>query len=145
MNILETIQNAIHIGATELNLSGQGLDSLPIKISQLKNLTKLNLSHNPLSSLPSEISQLKNLTELDLSGTQLSHLPVEICQLSNLKRLYLSYNPQLSSLSKAISQLISLTYLLSPRLPTKQPVREDRSAHKRDQSTQKLDQAKSQP
>ncbi len=108
--LLKVIEKAKASGATELDLSGNGLTVLPPEISQLISLTRLDLSFNQLTSLPSEICQLNNLILLYLGGNQLTALPVEICQLTNLTYLYLNGN-QFSSLPPEIDQLPKLKYL----------------------------------
>ena len=53
---------------TELDLRGnEELESLPVEIGQLTDLTNLNLGGNNLENLPGEIRQLTNLEYLDLS------------------------------------------------------------------------------
>ena len=93
---LQILQEAIDgrdpASITELDLSYNGLTSLPSEIGKLKNLTRLDLSYNDLTSLPSEIGQLKNLTELYLHNNYLTSLPPEIGQLQNLTELRLYDN-----------------------------------------------------
>jgi len=108
--LLRIIEKAARNKATELNLSGKKLSSLPPEISQLSNLTKLYLNNNQLGSLPPEIGKLSNLTQLYLHNNQLGSLPPDISQLSNLTRLSLSNN-QFSNLPREISQLFNLTEL----------------------------------
>jgi Leucine-rich repeat (LRR) protein len=50
----------------QLNLSGNQLSELPLKVTQLQNLQRLYLRGNQLSKLPIEMAQLQNLQELDL-------------------------------------------------------------------------------
>jgi GTPase SAR1 family protein len=95
---------------TALDLRGNRLSTLPESITQLQNLTALDLSNNQLSTLPESISRLQNLTALDLSNNQLSTLPESITQLQNLKELYLRDN-ELSMLPNSISQLQNLRRL----------------------------------
>ena len=95
--LLQIIEKAAREKAMHLDLSYNQLNSLPLEISQLSNLTELVLHNNQLSSLLPEIRQLSNLTELYLSCNQLNSLPPEISQLSNLTELFLSNNPQLTS------------------------------------------------
>ncbi|MCA9895668.1 MAG: leucine-rich repeat domain-containing protein [Anaerolineae bacterium] len=130
----ERIEAARISGATELDLSGLGLNTLPPEvfqltdlttlmlynnqltslspeISKLSGLTTLLLSRNQLTSLPPQIGQLTNLRSLDLSENQLAELPAEFFQLNNLNELYLSSN-QLTYLPPEISQLSHLCYLI---------------------------------
>ncbi len=107
---LQRINKAAESKATELNLSGLGLSSLPPEIVRLTSLTKLYLSNNNLSSLPPEIARLTSLTELYLGNNNLSSLPPEIARLTLLTALDLSYN-NLSSLPPEIARLTLLTAL----------------------------------
>ncbi|MEH2388354.1 MAG: leucine-rich repeat domain-containing protein, partial [Nostoc sp.] len=59
--LLQIIEQAARDKVTELDLSGEGLTTLPREIVQLTNLQSLDLSINRLSSLPPEIVQLTNL------------------------------------------------------------------------------------
>ncbi len=93
---LRLIKEAAETGATELELLGQGLTSLPPELFQLTNLTELNLYNNELTSLPPEIGQLTNLTTLILWNNELTSLPPEIVQLTKLKWLHLDDNPLIS-------------------------------------------------
>ncbi|MBE9066033.1 leucine-rich repeat domain-containing protein [Leptolyngbya cf. ectocarpi LEGE 11479] len=78
------IQSIIKNKATELNLSGLGLTTLPRELRYFVNLTRLDLSSNQLTSVPKELCQLTNLTRLDLSQNQLISVPKELGQLTNL-------------------------------------------------------------
>ncbi|MEI6331593.1 MAG: COR domain-containing protein [Pseudanabaena sp. ELA645] len=75
--LIQLIQQSAKDGVTILDLSFQGLTSLPESIGQLVNLIQLDLSGNQLTSLPESIGQLANLHKLDLSNTPLSP-PLEI-------------------------------------------------------------------
>jgi small GTP-binding protein len=108
--LLKVIEEAKASRATELDLSGNQLASLPPEIGQLTNLIWLDLSRNQLSSLPTELCHLKKLTVLYLGGNQLTTLPLEISQLKNLQRLHLGGN-QLASLPPEICQLTKLKRL----------------------------------
>jgi Leucine-rich repeat (LRR) protein len=68
-----------------LDLSGNGLMSIPPEIGQLTNLQYLNLYYNRLTSIPPEIGMLTNLRELRLSCNNLTSLPPEIGMLTNLQ------------------------------------------------------------
>lgn len=92
-----------------LNLANQGLLSLPVEITRLKNLTHLNLSGNPLVCLPDGFDDL-NLTILDLTGCRLRHVPEEVFGLTGLKTLYLGTN-FLREISPAIQNLAALKEL----------------------------------
>jgi internalin A len=93
-----------------LNLSHNGLSTLPESITRLQNLTSLNLRDNVLRTLPEWMTQLQNLTSLDLSGNALNPLPESITQLQSLISLDLSHNG-LSAPPESITQLQNLTSL----------------------------------
>ncbi|MGV3721345.1 MAG: COR domain-containing protein [Actinomycetota bacterium] len=109
--LLEQIETARRKGGTVLNLSGQGLTSLPPELGQLTHLTSLWLINNQLAELPPELGQLTKLTTLLLSNNRLSALPSELGQLTNLHTLWLNNN-QLSGLPPELGQLTKLTTLL---------------------------------
>ena len=80
------------ISEKKLDLSNQGLRSIPESVFEDRDLTSLDLSMNQLRKIPESISQLSNLTKLDLSGNQLITIPKSISQLSNLTELDLEDN-----------------------------------------------------
>lgn len=89
------INDAVTIVAdsvSQLDLSGNGLTTLPSEIANLINLTTLNLSNNNLTALPVEIGTLTALESLDLGFNDLTDLPVEITNLQNLTYLNLHQN-----------------------------------------------------
>jgi len=76
--LLNAIERAARDKVTRLNLSFEGLTSLPESIGQLTNLIRLSLSNNRLASLPPEIGKLTNLEWLELSNNPDLQLPPEI-------------------------------------------------------------------
>ncbi len=108
--------NSVVSGTTTLDLSNQGLKSVPsyvfsetnlqelnvsnnqltgaiqAEIRQLTKLKVLNASNNLMTGVPAEIGQLTNLEVLDLSNNKLTGLPNELGNLQNLKTLNLSGN-----------------------------------------------------
>ncbi|MGG6266428.1 leucine-rich repeat domain-containing protein [Leptolyngbya sp. AN03gr2] len=108
--LLKLIDQAAAEGWEELDLSGKGLESLPLEIGKLTGLKSLNLFDNQLTVIPDAIAQLTNLTTLYLSFNQLTVIPDAIAQLTNLTTLYLSFN-QLTVIPDAIAQLTNLTTL----------------------------------
>lgn len=58
----------------KLDLSNQGLSSLPSAIGKLENLRFLNLSGNQLTALPQEIENLKELRSLNISNNSFQNL-----------------------------------------------------------------------
>ena len=77
-----------------IDLSGEGLDSVPQEIFTLTNAEQLLLENNNLTgSLPAEVRFLQELRVLDLSGNRFTGVPAEIGQLTQLEILDLSHNP----------------------------------------------------
>ncbi|NCO00411.1 MAG: GNAT family N-acetyltransferase [Epsilonproteobacteria bacterium] len=74
-----------------LDLSGNGLKSIPENIGMLSKLISLNLSNNKLQELPDSLSKLSNLSNLDLRRNAFENFPAVIGKLS-LKSLNLSSN-----------------------------------------------------
>lgn len=97
-------------GAT-LNLSGQGLTSVPKYVFDRTGLEVLNLSGNALTgALPAEVRHLSKLRVLDLSDNNFTGVPAEIGQLSRLEVLDLSGNP-ITGLPYELGNLKSLKTL----------------------------------
>ena len=95
--LLKIIEKAAQEKATELNLAGKGITSLPAELGKLTNLTRLYLSNNQLTSIPDELGKLTNLTELYLNDNKLTGLPAELGNLTNLEMLGLDGNKALTS------------------------------------------------
>ena len=94
-----------------LDLSNQGLTSIPSYVFNQTGLEELNVSHNYLTgAIQSQIGQLKNLKILDASYSQMTGVPAEIGQLRNLQSLDLSYN-QLTGLPNELGNLQNLKIL----------------------------------
>lgn len=77
-----------------LDLSGNNLRlsaEEAASVSSLKKLKKLQLSHNPLERLP-DFSQLRELSELRLQGTGISQWPDGLVGLNSLEKLDLRDN-----------------------------------------------------
>ncbi|MCI0479089.1 leucine-rich repeat domain-containing protein [Candidatus Uhrbacteria bacterium] len=93
---------------TTLDLSGQGLTSIPSYVFSRTDLEHLDLSGNRLTGAPqAEIRHLQNLKTLDLSGNQLTGLPAELGQLRKLETLDVSDN-QLTGLPNELGNLTQL-------------------------------------
>ena len=104
-----------------IDLNGNQLTNIPLKLSLLLKLQTLDLSHNKLYAIPKEIGKLTALQTLDLSHNRLSNLPMELSELSNLEYLYLQNN-QLNSISSELSNLNHLYFInLSENKITKIP------------------------
>lgn len=83
---LSTTENTQASSGKTLNLSNQGLISLPTDILDDSTVTTLDVSGNNLTgSLPSEIGKLENLEVLDASENNMTGIPAEIGKLSKLK------------------------------------------------------------
>lgn len=118
---IDSIPNSLFINLTDLlflDLSDNGLETLPPQTRRLANLQTLILNNNPLghfqfrqlpsllnletlhmrntqrnlNNFPSSVENLINLTDLDLAQNELSKVPDAIFCLINLKRLNLSEN-----------------------------------------------------
>jgi len=98
-------------GANEINLSGNGLTSIPKETLSQTQVTKLILSNNKLKSLPSEIGALVNVQELYLDHNDLQgSLAGEIRKMSNLRILDVQYN-NMTGIPAEIGQLKNLSTL----------------------------------
>ena len=82
--LLAIIAQAEREGWTELDLSGNDLEGLPIAIGRLQSLKKLILGKrdrweggkgNRLTAIPQEIFQLTNLKELHIPFNQITMIP----------------------------------------------------------------------
>jgi len=91
-NLLNTIQNAAETGATELDLRGRGLDSIPSEIGNITTLEVLWLDRNNLRTLPNTLQNLPNLHSLSLRHNQLATFPQQLTRLPNLSQLFLDHN-----------------------------------------------------
>jgi len=84
-----TLKEAVEI--KRLDLSGQGLDSLPDALGLLSDLVVLNLANNKLTELPQTFTSLKKLNNLDLRRNRFEKLP-SLLRTLNLGSLNLSGN-----------------------------------------------------
>ena len=64
---------------------------LPFELGGLTALNKLNISHNYLAELP--VTALHALEELDCSFNRIVALPLAVCRMSKLQRIILEGNP----------------------------------------------------
>jgi Leucine-rich repeat (LRR) protein len=70
-----------------LSLYEKGLNQIPNKIFELKNLTELDLCYNHLTELHSEIAQLQKLSILYLSTNNITELPSENRSITKYDRI----------------------------------------------------------
>lgn len=109
-SVEERIDNALRSHSTSLDLSFNGLKTLPPEVAQLTHLQALHLRNNRLESLPIEIFALDRLQYLDLRNNRLDSLPPEVGQLSGLRTLHLRNN-RLCGLPPEIGKLTQLRAL----------------------------------
>lgn len=93
---LERIEKCRSTRATELDLSGLGLDEIPPEVFELTWLEKLNVSRNWLSDM-NFLKHVPNLISLDCGFNKISDLS------------YLQYAPNLTSLSFVYNQISDLS------------------------------------
>eukprot|EP00058_Branchiostoma_floridae_P022281 XP_002607771.1 hypothetical protein BRAFLDRAFT_82780 [Branchiostoma floridae] len=97
-------------GRLKLDLSNQGLTSIPDEVFNITDLEILNVSNNKLTNIPDAINRLQKLHWLDAERNMLRKLPRGICSLSNLEVLIVSNN-ELSSLPPELAKMKKLTKL----------------------------------
>jgi len=94
-----------------LNLSNQGISSIPSYVFTRTGLEELDVSYNNLGgAIQAEIRHLANLKMLDASHNAMTGVPAEIGQLQNLQILDLSYN-NLTGLPNELGNLKNLKTL----------------------------------
>lgn len=101
-------------GLQVLNLSDNGLTSVPIEVTKISSLQRLDLRGNQLTVIPDAISSLSDLQTLLLTDNQLTSLPVLFSSLSKLKTLNLGSN-QIESFPEEIFELRDLETLFIGR------------------------------
>nr|XP_040583472.1 ras suppressor protein 1-like [Lepeophtheirus salmonis] len=101
-----------HPFLVHVNLSENGIQSLPPSFFNLVFLRHLNLSYNKLESLPTEFEKLKDLNYLDLCSNCISGIKISqgFFNLSSLRHLHLSDN-NLESIPHNICNLVALRVL----------------------------------
>ncbi|KAI8489386.1 hypothetical protein Bbelb_328290 [Branchiostoma belcheri] len=113
----------LNTGGLFLNLSNQGLTSIPEEVFDLTDLESLDVSNNKLTSIPEAIGRLQKLYRLDANGNKLTSLPQAIGSLQELKQLYV-HNNNLRELPDGLEALNKLEWLfvkdnMLSELPTK--------------------------
>eukprot|EP01114_Cavostelium_apophysatum_P016978 TRINITY_DN4943_c0_g1_i2.p1 TRINITY_DN4943_c0_g1~~TRINITY_DN4943_c0_g1_i2.p1 ORF type:complete len:1797 (+),score=541.41 TRINITY_DN4943_c0_g1_i2:200-5590(+) len=113
LQITENLENNSEMAPLEeLKWSYRELNSISMRIAQMRNLKKLDLSHNHLMVLHEEFvllltDALDQLEDLDLSANHITKLPTSFGKFVKLHHLNLSHN----SLSKAPTPVSALTTL----------------------------------
>lgn len=95
---------------TAIDMSGQGLLNVSPKISNYGFLQKLFLNNNNLGTVPLAITQMKQLKVLDLSNNLIKELPEEIGRMLSLRYLFLFGN-QIEQLPAELGALFQLEML----------------------------------
>jgi len=95
---------------TELDLSGNRLEMIPLALAQLGKLQILNLARNQLAEFPAAITAIPSLRVLDLSQNRIGVLPPALGSLTELQSLNLAEN-ELAELPAAIGALAKLQTL----------------------------------
>lgn len=90
-----------------LNLKDNDLTTLPIELSNIKNLIILMVCNNKIKQIPEFIYVMKQLSTICLHGNGLLDINEDIGNLENLKTLTLSKN-KIKTLPKNISKLLKL-------------------------------------
>ena len=75
-----------------LNLSGNGIETLPAAIATQSALTSLRITHNKIGFVPAQICSLYFLEILNLSRNELTLLPAKMGDLTGLTELQLHCN-----------------------------------------------------
>jgi len=75
-----------------LNLSGNGIETLPAAIATQSGLTSLRITHNKIGFIPAQVCSLFFLEILNLSKNELTLLPAKMGDLTGLKELQLHCN-----------------------------------------------------
>jgi len=89
---------------TELELSGQGLTSIPADVGKRTELRSLDLYDNRLAALPDSIWELTSLEKLNLAGNQFESISERVGELTRLRMLDLGHN-KLKALPESLRKL----------------------------------------
>ncbi len=88
---ITNLENLKHLSFGSLLFGGNPISFIPPYIGQLKKLEFLSMGFCPqIDSLPMELSNLKNLQTLHLTGAGFERFPIVICELENLEELMIS-------------------------------------------------------
>ncbi|XP_078584102.1 uncharacterized protein LOC144866521 isoform X2 [Branchiostoma floridae x Branchiostoma japonicum] len=105
LNLQRTVDGLLY-----LNLSNQGLTSIPEEVFDITDLESINVSHNKLTSIPEAIGRLQKLSRLDAGGNKLTSLPQAIGTLPKLTHLYV-YDNKLTKFPTGVCLLLNLEVL----------------------------------
>ncbi len=94
-----------------LNLDGWGLESIPPKVFEFKNLKSLCLNFNQITKIPDDISRLASLKDFSVSSNKLTSLPESIGEILSLQSLSIVNNNNISSLPETITNLKHLKHI----------------------------------
>ncbi len=92
----------------KINLSQAGFDEWPAGLCSILSLVEIDISHNHLSEIHEDCANLKKLKKINLSGNAFEFLPFYIASMSSLEELVLNRNPDFISLPRNFEDLVSL-------------------------------------
>ncbi|XP_078583378.1 uncharacterized protein LOC144866057 [Branchiostoma floridae x Branchiostoma japonicum] len=106
----ENLQPQTVNGRLKLDLSSQGLTSIPEEVFDITDLKVLDVSNNELTSIPEAIGRLQKLSSLHAEGNMLTSLPEAIGSLQELTHLFINDN-KLSTFRPGVEKLQKLAHL----------------------------------
>lgn len=106
LKALEDLAEEYYNNVEIINLSGENLTEIPIKIFKLKRLSHIYLWSNQIISIPTDIKELVNLEIIGLSNNLINTIPSEILLLPKLKKLVICNNP-LNEIPEWLQQMIN--------------------------------------
>ncbi|XP_071453718.1 protein flightless-1 [Hetaerina americana] len=89
-NMPQSLEMLTHL--SDIDLSCNGLASLPECLFTLRSLRRLNVSDNCISEISSAMDIWQNLETLNVCRNRLTALPASLCRLINIRRLLLNDN-----------------------------------------------------
>jgi Leucine-rich repeat (LRR) protein len=98
------------IGLEYLNVSDNGLYSIPDDLSQCTNLEVIICENNSMNYIPQNIGNLNNLVELDISGSDIGYIAPTLANLSSIEIIDFSNNG-IYTLPENFDNLTTLTHL----------------------------------
>ncbi|XP_035665262.1 leucine-rich repeat and IQ domain-containing protein 4-like [Branchiostoma floridae] len=97
-------------GRLTLDLSNQGMTSIPEEVFDITDLEYLDVSNNKLTSIPEALGRLQKLFVLVAGGNKLTSIPEEVFDITGLGVLDVSKN-KVTSIPEAIGRLQKLLLL----------------------------------